>query len=108
VFEQRKINRLWSDAARALGFRIRGEPWLPIDPARALAAFEECVAADPAMADAWLGLHALGHRSDEALDNMSANLHRLGEQRRVTGRALVSRYVPGRYVGFELSDWEDV
>jgi len=108
VFEQRKINRLWSDAARALGFRIRGEPWMPIDPARALAAFEECVAADPAMADAWLGLHALGHRCDEALDNMSANVHRFGEQRRAAGRALVSRYVPGRYIGFELSDWEDV
>ena len=50
--------------------------------------FEHAVAIDEGMADAWLGLHALSHRPDEALAQMARYEHRFGEERRHSRTAL--------------------
>ena len=108
MLEQRKLVQTWCEGARALGFRRPGEPWSPTDPLRARSAFLTCVKSDPSMADAWLGLHALGFEPDTALDEMSRHLEQFGELRRATGRQLTSRYAVGRFSRFVLSDWEDL
>ncbi len=108
MLEQRRLMQTWNEGARALGFRRPGEAWAPVDRVRARKAFLSCVEIDPAMADAWLGLHAVGHEPEVALDRMSQNLHQFGEQRRASGRQLNSRFEVGRYSRFVLSDWEDL
>lgn len=108
MLEQRKVTNAWNEGARALGFRRQGEPWLPEEPERARHAFLACVAQDPGMADAWLGLHALEHEPEVALDHMIRSITRLGEQRQASGRALVSHYQGGVYCRFPLETWEDL
>jgi len=108
MLEHRKANQEWNEGARALGFRRPGEPPAPHDPVRARIAFASCVATDPGMADGWLGLHAVGFEPDQALDQMTEHLGRLGEQRRASGRDLKSRFFAGAYFRFELAEWEDV
>ena len=58
--------------------------------------FEHAVAIDDGMADAWLGLHALSHRPDEALAQMVRHSHRFGEERRRADVGLDSRFVIDR------------
>jgi hypothetical protein len=108
MLEQRKLTQTWNEGARALGFRKPGEAWAAADQVRARVAFEACVESDPTMADAWLGLHAVGVEPELALDRMSENLAQFGEQRRASGRSLTSRYQIGPYSRFTLSDWEDL
>jgi type VII secretion ATPase EccA len=108
MLDQRKVIQAWNDGARALGFRKHGEAWAPTDPQRAQAQFLYCVNTDPTMADAWLGLHAVGYQPETALDHMSENLAQFGEQRRASGRSLVSHYFGGSFCRFPLQDWEDL
>ncbi|MCB1296406.1 MAG: AAA family ATPase [Gordonia sp.] len=70
--------------------------------------FEHAVAIDDGMADAWLGLHALSHRPDEALAQMVRHSHRFGEERRRADVGLDSRFVIGPYVTYRLSSHDDL
>ncbi|MBV2354545.1 AAA family ATPase [Streptomyces sp. J2-1] len=60
--------------------------------------FRAAVRMDPAMADAWLGLHALRIDTTTALLRMYEHRERFGEQRERHGRALNSWYWLGWWV----------
>ena len=70
--------------------------------------FEHAVTLDEGMADGWLGLHALSHRSDEALEQMARYEHRFGEERRRTRVSLDSRFAIGPYVTYRLRNHTDL
>ena len=60
--------------------------------------FRTAVRLDPAMADAWLGLHALRIDTSTALLHMYRHRDRFGEQRRIHRRSLNSWYWLGWWV----------
>ncbi len=70
--------------------------------------FEHAVAIDEGMADAWLGLHALSHRPDQALEAMARYEHRFGEERRRSRTTLDSRFAIGPYVTYRLRSHDDL
>ncbi|GAA1894512.1 AAA family ATPase [Streptomyces sodiiphilus] len=70
--------------------------------------FREAVRADPGMADAWLGLHALRSDAGTALLRMYENRERFGEQRARHGRPLSSWYWLGWWVQPVLETGRDL
>ncbi|MGI5352453.1 AAA family ATPase [Streptomyces sp. CA-250714] len=86
----------------AVGFLRQGRPdW-------AASRFEQATQHDPSAADAWLGMHAAGHRQAEAVDAMSRNHESFGALRRKCGMPLKSRFDLGRYVSFRLETARDL
>ncbi|MFE9392473.1 AAA family ATPase [Streptomyces sp. NPDC006784] len=95
----RKCERRWTEA---IGFLRQGRPdWAAIR-------FEEAIEHDPSAADAWLGLHATGHRQAEAIDAMSRNHSSFGALRRKHRMPLESRFDLGAYVTFRLQTARDL
>ncbi|MFJ1708204.1 AAA family ATPase [Kitasatospora sp. NPDC088346] len=76
--------------------------------ARAEEEFRAAVELDPAMADAWLGLHALRSDTSGALLAMYRHQDRFGEQRRRHRRPLSSWYWLGWWVQPVLEDTRDL
>ncbi|WP_280672557.1 MULTISPECIES: AAA family ATPase [unclassified Kitasatospora] len=76
--------------------------------ARAEEEFRTAVRLDPAMADAWLGLHALRCDTSGALLAMYRHRKRFGEQRRRHQRPLSSWYWLGWWVQPVLEDTRDL
>ncbi|MEV4616747.1 AAA family ATPase [Kitasatospora sp. NPDC049258] len=76
--------------------------------ARAEEEFRTAVELDPAMADAWLGLHALRSDTSGALLAMYRHQDRFGEQRRRHRRPLSSWYWLGWWVQPVLEDLRDL
>lgn len=76
--------------------------------ARAEEEFRTAVELDPAMADAWLGLHALRSDTSGALLAMYRHQDRFGEQRRRHRRPLSSWYWLGWWVQPVLEDTRDL
>ncbi|WP_344445250.1 AAA family ATPase [Kitasatospora nipponensis] len=76
--------------------------------ARAEEEFRTAVRLDPAMADAWLGLHALRCDTSGALLAMHRHRKRFGEQRRRHQRPLSSWYWLGWWVQPVLEDSRDL
>ncbi|MER8187710.1 AAA family ATPase [Kitasatospora sp. NPDC094015] len=76
--------------------------------ARAEEEFRTAVELDPAMADAWLGLHALRSDTSGALLAMYRHQDRFGEQRRLHRRPLSSWYWLGWWVQPVLEDTRDL
>ncbi|WP_406290766.1 AAA family ATPase [Embleya sp. NBC_00896] len=70
--------------------------------------FRAAVEADPAMADAWLGLHALKVDVAAAVVAMHINRERFGEQRAKYGRPLNSWYWLGWWVQLVLETPRDL
>jgi type VII secretion ATPase EccA len=60
------------------------------------------------MADAWLGLHALDRRQDEAIAAMAQHEARFQGERSRTGIALESRFQIGVYVTYRLNTHTDL
>ena len=74
----------------------------------AAACFERALAADAEMADAWLGLHAVGRRQDEAVAEMCRYDHRFGEERNRNNIGIESRFLIGPYVSHRLNTHLDL
>ncbi|MFI1180454.1 AAA family ATPase [Streptomyces sp. NPDC020799] len=70
--------------------------------------FEEAVQHDPTATDAWLGLHATGHRQEEALAAMNEHVAGFGALRQKYGMPLESWYWVGVYVQARLVIAEDL
>lgn len=98
MLDQRQARASWLDGARNL----------TSNPDTAAECFERAVTLDPGMADAWLGLHALGRRQDEALDAMAAHEGRFGQDRERSRITLASRFMIGVYVTFRLETHADL
>ncbi|SER90047.1 AAA family ATPase [Streptomyces qinglanensis] len=98
-YSARKCERTWTEA---IGFLRQGRPdWAAVR-------FEQAVEHDPSAADAWLGMHATGHRQAEAIDAMSRNHGSFGALRRKHGMPLKSRFDLGVYVTFRLETSRDL
>ncbi|MGO1975021.1 MAG: AAA family ATPase [Propionibacteriaceae bacterium] len=87
---------------------LRGVQRLDQNAADAAPHFEQAVALDEAMADAWLGLHAAGQRCEQAVAAMAAYEGRFGEERKRHQRRLTSRFQIGPYVTFGLESHLDL
>lgn len=87
---------------------LQGVHLIDQSTAAAAAQFEQAVALDEEMADAWLGLHAVGHRVDQAVAAMARHEARFGEERKRHGRRLSSRFQIGPYVTFGLESHLDL
>ncbi len=98
-YSTRKCERAWKEA---VGFLRQGRlDW-------AAQRFEQATQHDPSAADAWLGLHATGHRQSEAIDAMSQNRGSFGALRTRCGMPLKSRFDLGVYVTFRLETARDL
>jgi hypothetical protein len=89
----RKCEQAWVKGVTALRHGL---------PGQAAGFFHEAVTHDPTAADAWLGLHATGHRRDEAAAAMNAHPGSFGALRAKYRMPLVSRFQIGGYVDFKL------
>ncbi|MEV4438904.1 AAA family ATPase [Streptomyces sp. NPDC049577] len=78
------------------------------NPAAAAQAFETAIGHVPTAADAWLGLHAAGHRQEEALAAMVGHQHSFGELRTKLSIPLSSTFQIGGYVTFRLESARDL
>lgn len=95
----RKSERAW---AEAVGFLRQGRT------EAAARRFEAALEHDPTAADAWLGLHAAGHRPAEAVDRMARNTGTFGALRTKLTTPLKSRFDLGVYVTFRLETQRDL
>jgi type VII secretion ATPase EccA len=99
VLDSRRARATWVSGARAFHRS---------DRAIAAERFAAAVDLDTGMADAWLGLHAVGQRHEEAITEMAAHHRRFGEERRRHNLALASRYSIGTYVTYSLESEADL
>ncbi|AKG44735.1 ATPase AAA [Streptomyces xiamenensis] len=76
--------------------------------AAAVTAFDAAVRHDPTTADAWLGLHAVGERQQEALDFMGRHAEMFGTLRTRHRMPLSSRFSLGEHVTFRLENRRDL
>ncbi|CAM3989276.1 AAA+ ATPase domain-containing protein [Tsukamurella ocularis] len=91
----------------ALGIGIGEFEAAPPDPALARRAFEAATAADPGLADAWLGRAAAGENTAEVLAALHRHAHAIGAAARRLGLApgaLSSTFATGLYVDHPLRD----
>jgi type VII secretion ATPase EccA len=88
----------WERAARLLKGGDYATP-PPAETFRRVARehLSRAVELDPAMADAWLGLHYLGVEQANAVEAMAVNLNRFGWERRRTSVPLASRFSGDSY-----------
>lgn len=92
MLENRRARSAWLDGARMIQATARG----------AAEQFERAISLDPGMADAWLGLHSLDSKQDEAVATMAQHEHRFGEERKRNTITLTSRFTIGPYVTYKL------
>jgi type VII secretion ATPase EccA len=107
VLDRLSARRAWEQGARCLGVARPGETPAGVDETAARQHFARAVEVDPTMADGWLGLHRIDHEAS-SLTRMLENAHRLGDERRATGRDLWSWYEPGWYVWLRLTEAQEV
>ncbi|MGL4174213.1 MAG: AAA family ATPase [Actinomycetota bacterium] len=99
ILDQRRARSAWLNGARAFHSNNHVE---------AAGQFERAVTLDEGMADAWLGLHAMGHEVDQAVAAMAKNEHRFGEERQRNALGLDSKYTIDLYVTYRLRDHLDL
>lgn len=98
MLDQSRARMAWLKGAKAVRHR----------PADAATQFERAVTFDPGMADAWLGLHAMGRQRDIAITSMAHNADRFGEERRRNTIPLTSRFGIGPYATWQLQSHHDL
>lgn len=70
--------------------------------------FGRAIALDDGMADAWLGMHAVGVDQDRAVQKMATHYLRFGHERLRNNFGLSSRFQIGTYVDYELSGYTEM
>lgn len=96
------------DQLRARRAWLVGAESLDSNKAEARTQFTRAVELDEFMADAWLGLHAVGERKDEAVAALVRTESRFGEERTRNKRRLASRFQLGGYIDYGLEDHADL
>lgn len=99
MLETRRARTAWISAAQAFHRN---------DRASAAEQFAKAVALDAGMADAWLGLHAVGQDPARAVAEMASHHRRFGEERQRLNLALASRFSIGTYVTYGLESEADL
>ncbi|MEH0451494.1 AAA family ATPase [Streptomyces scabiei] len=98
-YATRKSERAWTEG---VGFLRQGRTELAVQ------CFELALQHDPFAADAWLGLHAAGHRQAEAVEAMLQHRGSFGTLRSKHNMQLKSRFDLGFHVTFRLETARDL